>query len=263
MAGAHLDADVAQAGVSKQSFECGVREPQVLVAEPGAHPLLIVFAQIEHQQPAAGARILTVSVSASSGSAAWCSACESSATSTDASCRGRRARSPFLPLHVGDVAAVGQRLRRSSTWSDRSMPIDGPCPARQLRASGSRRRTRCQRRRAAAGDGRAPAPMPPSSGRARAAARRHESRSFPSGAGSTSCSRASSSRTALSSAEAANCASSSAHSGACPSVAAFVGEPVVDVARLALFADEPCVLEQPQVPGDARTGRPRECPSAR
>ena len=56
MAGAHLDADVAQAGVSKPSLECGVREPKVLVTKPGAHPLLIVFAQIEHQEPAAGAK---------------------------------------------------------------------------------------------------------------------------------------------------------------------------------------------------------------
>ena len=173
-----------------------------------------------------GRRMRTASTSASSGSAAWCSACESSATSTEASRSGSRARSPFFHCDVGHAPP-----RRPAPWrarapsSERSMPKTVRAQRAASRASGSRRRSRCRPRRAAAAGGRARAPRPPSCGPARADARRRASRSSPSRCRSTSCSRASSSRTARSlGRRRRTAASSSAQSGAVAVGAPLVGQ---------------------------------------
>ena len=53
---ADLHADVTQPNASKEPVERRISEAEALVAKTGAYPLLVVFAQIENDQPAARAQ---------------------------------------------------------------------------------------------------------------------------------------------------------------------------------------------------------------
>ena len=56
VAGADLHPDVAKSDASQKPLERGVREAEALVAKAGTHPLLVVLAQIQDDQAAARAQ---------------------------------------------------------------------------------------------------------------------------------------------------------------------------------------------------------------
>ena len=124
---------------------------------------------------------------ARAGSAAWCSACDSSATSTLASRSGSFSSSPRFQITLRTRRRVARPRARSSTTA---RPIDGNHARRP--AAGFDRQVALaaaqdRRRATAAAGGPAPGPRPPSSGRARADApwypARRARRSSPCAAG--------------------------------------------------------------------------------
>ena len=138
-----------EAGARQQAGKVVVAEAEPAVAQLLVHPRLVVGAQVENQQPAARLRTRTASASACAGSAAWCSACDSSATSIVPIVKRQLFESPFF--HVTFVS----RLRARAPWRARAPPASDrwrrrAAPSAPFRRSGSPRRSRGRRRRAAA-----------------------------------------------------------------------------------------------------------------
>ena len=206
---------------AQQSRERLVGEAVPAIAEPLGHPLLIVLAQVEHEHAAAGDDDAGGFGDARApGPAAWCSACDRMATSTDRVAQRHRSISPCRQVMLRTprrLASAAGALEHRPRAIDRD---HARRPSGWLRWSGSRRRSRGRRRAAAAAGARARAPTPPSCARARAGARAHPGRCA---ARSSPCAAAALPRAAHrrrgpsgSRPVASNCAWSSGHSGPKP-----------------------------------------------
>ena len=200
--------------------------------------------------------IRAASATARAGSCAWCSACDSIATSTAASLIGsfsssprfqmtfdtRRRRASALRALEHDVRAIDRdHARRPARRFDRQVAFAAP-EVGDLDA--------------AAAAGRARATRPPSSGRARAAARRacrgrRARRSSPSAAAALPAA-APRRRGPPGRPRTARTARSSIVASAASPLVERRRQAVVAEAAVALLADQPGVLQQAEMPRDAR-----------
>ena len=255
----------ASIAVSSSSANPSQRSPSLV-----AHPLLVVRAQVEQQHAAAGRRrCAPLRRPRAPDPAAWCSACDSIATSTARPSIGSFSSSPFFQITLETRRRAGQRPARASAPSaDRSTAMTREAQ-RPPRSSGSLRRSRGRRPSAAAAAGRARATRPPSCGPARAGARRRPgpacASKFSLRSRSTSCSRASSARpTSVDGGRARTAPAAAARAARAVAAVADAGaQAVVAEAAVALLGDQAGVLEQPEMARHARLREPEHRRSAR
>ena len=121
LARADADAHVPKPGRRQQPRQLLVAEAERLVAELGPHPLFRVRSEIEDQDTTARNRDPRgLDDGARRDPAAWCSACDSSATSTLSSFTGSFSSSPRFQMTFETRRRRASPLARSSTTADRS-----------------------------------------------------------------------------------------------------------------------------------------------
>jgi hypothetical protein len=207
----------------------------------------------------------TASASAFAGSAAWCSACDSSATSTLASFERQLLELAALPLDVRHRPPLRGRAWRAFAASDGLGAIDGDHalrePARFDRqvAFAAAEIGDLERRQQVPERARPRRPAPARDDLPRSPSAPWSSK-FSFRTRRTSSSRASSARPSAVAAAASNCARSSGHTGPKPFAPrrSASAQPEVREPAVAALLDEPGVLEQPEMPRHARLRDPED-----